>query len=186
MDFLVEWHPAKFASPNTSILLSNWVHGYLQVIRGYLIVYRATLLRAVKSVDESRSFLCQPRRTDANLDIRHVLLPNDHPIRPRWVPMEASWPSHLDLELNRPPLGVAIRHLAVSFLALLEPWVVLPTVMGSGRSHHDSDHHSLFLHQLGRPPTALLPSSTLWMHVVYSDCFALVHTTQIPAETVVA
>ena len=49
MDFLVEWHPAKFASPNASILLSNWVHGCLQVIRGYLIVYRATLLRAVRS-----------------------------------------------------------------------------------------------------------------------------------------
>ena len=45
----MEWHPAKFASQNTSILLSNWVHGYLQVIRGYLIVYRATLLRAVRS-----------------------------------------------------------------------------------------------------------------------------------------
>ena len=49
VDFLVEIHPANFASPNTSILLSNWVHGYLQVIRGYLIVYRATLLRAVRS-----------------------------------------------------------------------------------------------------------------------------------------
>ena len=49
VDFLVEWHPAKFASPNTSILLSNWVHGYRRVIRGYLIVYRATLLRAVRS-----------------------------------------------------------------------------------------------------------------------------------------
>ena len=49
VDFLEEWHPAKFASPDTSILLSNWVHGYLQVIRGYLIVYRATLLRAVRS-----------------------------------------------------------------------------------------------------------------------------------------
>ena len=36
-------------SPNTSILLSNWVHGYLQVIRWYLIVYRATLLSAVRS-----------------------------------------------------------------------------------------------------------------------------------------
>ena len=34
----MEWHPAKFASQNTS-----------QVIRGYLIVYRATLLRAVRS-----------------------------------------------------------------------------------------------------------------------------------------
>ena len=30
-------------------LLSNWVHGCLQVVRGYLIVYRATLLRAVRS-----------------------------------------------------------------------------------------------------------------------------------------
>ena len=49
VDFLVEWHPAKFASPNTSILLSNWVHEYLQVIRWYLIVYRATLFRAVRS-----------------------------------------------------------------------------------------------------------------------------------------
>ena len=47
MDFFVEVRPAKFASPNTSILLCNWVHGCLQVIRGYLIVYRATLLRAV-------------------------------------------------------------------------------------------------------------------------------------------
>ena len=46
VDFLVEWHPAKFASPNTSKLLSNWIHGYLQVIREYLIVYRATLVRA--------------------------------------------------------------------------------------------------------------------------------------------
>ena len=122
----------------------------------------------------------------ANLDIRHVLLPNDHPIRPCWVLMKASWPSQPDLELNRPPPGVAIRLLVVSFLALLEPWVVLPTVLGSGRSHHDSDHHSLFLNQLGRPPTALLPSSTLWVHVVYSGCFALLHTTQIPAGTVVA
>ena len=49
LDFLVEWHPAKFASPNTSILLSSWVHGFLQLIRGYLIVYRATLLRAMRS-----------------------------------------------------------------------------------------------------------------------------------------
>ena len=49
VDFLEEWHPAMFASPNTSSLLSNWVHGYLQVIRWYLIVYRATLLRAVRS-----------------------------------------------------------------------------------------------------------------------------------------
>ena len=49
VDFLVEWHPAKFASPNTSMLLSNWVHGYLQVIRDYLIGYHATLLRAVRS-----------------------------------------------------------------------------------------------------------------------------------------
>ena len=49
VDFLVERHPAKFASPNTSILLSNWAHGHLQVIRGYLIVYRSTLLRAVRS-----------------------------------------------------------------------------------------------------------------------------------------
>ena len=47
--FLVEWHPAKFAPPNTSVLLFNWVHGYLQVIRGYLIVFRTTLLRAVRS-----------------------------------------------------------------------------------------------------------------------------------------
>ena len=31
------------------MLLSNWVHGYLQVIREYLIVYRAPLLRAVRS-----------------------------------------------------------------------------------------------------------------------------------------
>ena len=31
------------------MLLSNWVHGYLQVIHGYLIVHRATLLRAVRS-----------------------------------------------------------------------------------------------------------------------------------------
>ena len=45
----MEWHPAKFASPNTSILLSSGVQGYLQVIRGYLIVYRATLLRAMRS-----------------------------------------------------------------------------------------------------------------------------------------
>ena len=44
MDLLMEYHPAKIASPNTSILLSNWVHGHLQVIRGYLMVYRATLL----------------------------------------------------------------------------------------------------------------------------------------------
>ena len=43
----VEIHPAKFASPNTSKLLSDRVHGYLQVIRGYRIVYCATLLRAV-------------------------------------------------------------------------------------------------------------------------------------------
>ena len=35
VDLLVEWHPAKFASPNTSILLSNWAHGHLQVIRWY-------------------------------------------------------------------------------------------------------------------------------------------------------
>ena len=35
VDFLVEWLPAKFAPPNTAILLFNWVHGYLQVIRGY-------------------------------------------------------------------------------------------------------------------------------------------------------
>ena len=48
MAFLVEWHQAKFASPNTSILLSNWVHGHLQVIRWYLIVHRATLQRAVR------------------------------------------------------------------------------------------------------------------------------------------
>ena len=47
--FLVECHPAKSASPNTSSLLSNWVYGYLLVIRGYLIVYGATLLRAVRS-----------------------------------------------------------------------------------------------------------------------------------------
>ena len=48
VDFLVEWHPAKFATPNISILLSisNWVHGYLQVIRGHKIVHRATLLRS--------------------------------------------------------------------------------------------------------------------------------------------
>ena len=49
VDFLVEIHPAKSASPSTSILLSNSVHGYLEVIRGYLIVLRATLLRAMRS-----------------------------------------------------------------------------------------------------------------------------------------
>ena len=31
-DFLLEIHPAKFASPNTSMLLSNSVHGHLQAI----------------------------------------------------------------------------------------------------------------------------------------------------------
>ena len=30
-------------------ITQHWVHGYLQVIRGHLIVYRATLLRAVRS-----------------------------------------------------------------------------------------------------------------------------------------
>ena len=39
----------SLASPNTSTLLSNWVLGCLQVIRGYLIVCRATLVRAVRS-----------------------------------------------------------------------------------------------------------------------------------------
>ena len=87
---------------------------------------RATL----RSVDEPRAFLRQPRRTDSKLDTRHVLLPNDRPDRPCWVPMEPSWLSQLDPELKRAPLDVAIRLLAVSFLALLEPWVVLPTVPG--------------------------------------------------------
>ena len=39
----------SLASPNTSTLLSNWVLGCLQVIRWYLIVCRATLVRAVSS-----------------------------------------------------------------------------------------------------------------------------------------
>ena len=93
------------------------------------------------SVVEPLSFFCQPRRTDTNLDIQHVLLPNDYPNRPCWVRMEPSWPSQPDLELNRPLPEVAILLLAVSFLALLEPWVVLPTVLGSGRSHDDFHHH---------------------------------------------
>ena len=45
----MELHPAKFASPRTSVVLCNGVHGYLQAIRGYLMVYRATLLRAIRS-----------------------------------------------------------------------------------------------------------------------------------------
>ena len=55
VDFLVEWHPAKFASPNTSVLLFNWVHGCLPVFRGYLIVYRATLLQACRSCVRSEA-----------------------------------------------------------------------------------------------------------------------------------
>ena len=49
VDFLVEIHPAKFASPQTSMLLSNGVYTYLRAIRGYVMVYRATVLRAVRS-----------------------------------------------------------------------------------------------------------------------------------------
>ena len=42
-------HATKFASPNTSMLLSNAVHGYLRAIRGFWILGRIALVMAMRS-----------------------------------------------------------------------------------------------------------------------------------------
>ena len=84
----------------------------------------------------------------SDIDNRHLLLPNDHPIHPCWVPMEPSSPSQLDLELHRPPPGVAIFLRGCVLCRPPRTTGRSPTVPGSGRSHHDSDHHFHYIHKL--------------------------------------
>ena len=104
----------------------------------------------------------------SDLDNRHVLLPNDHPIHPCWVPMEPSSPSQLDLERNLPPPGVAIFLQGCVLCRPLEPLVVHPQSQGRVASRLWSP---LPLHPYTeKVPTALPRSSISWIHVVYSDC----------------
>ena len=100
----------------------------------------------------------------SDLDNRHVLLPNDHPIHPCWVPMEPSSPSQLDLEPNRPPPGVAIFLQGCVLCRRHGTTGRSPTVPGSGRSHHDSDHHFHYIHKLRKfLPRFLNPQSRGFM-----------------------
>ena len=53
-------------------------------------------------------------------------------------------------------------------------------------THTNQRQERKFFAPVSPPTEKVLSTSTLWMHVVYSDCFGLLHTAQIPAETVVA
>ena len=102
--------------------------------------------------------------------------------------MELSGPSQPDLRLHPRSSGVATHLFAVSFLALLDPMVVLPTVPGSGWSHHDSDHHfQQSDHQRGFQlrsfcRLATLPASLWLFRIPSSYVEALVTKAKTPVD----
>ena len=86
----------------------------------------------LQSVDELHSFLCQQRRMDTILGIRHVPLSNAHPTHPSWGLTEPSSPSQPALALYRSQSDVAIALLVRSSLALLGP-------LATSRTSTDTD-----------------------------------------------
>ena len=69
--------------------------------------------------------------------------------------MEPSWPSQPDLRLFSRPPQVATHRFAASFLALLEPLALVPTVLLLESELLDSNHHFQQSHHLRKVPGSL-------------------------------
>ena len=69
--------------------------------------------------------------------------------------VEPSWPSQPDLRLFCRPPRVATHRFAASFLALLEPLALVPTVLLLESELLDSNHHFQQSHHLRKVPGSL-------------------------------